>query len=100
VTAVLRSRYDGLQLTLTRRFSRDLQFRGAYTFSKSLDEGSSLANAILGTTNAFTMNPLQPHLDYQLVQSRCVYWRNGRPIPDSRSNYVNHHYFAADSVRT
>ena len=24
----------------------DLQFRGAYTFSKSLDEGSSLANAI------------------------------------------------------
>jgi hypothetical protein len=53
-----------LQLTLTRRFSRDLQFRGAYTFSKSLDEGSSLANAISGTTNAFTMNPLQPRLDY------------------------------------
>jgi hypothetical protein len=58
------SRYDGLQLTLNRRFSRDLQFRAAYTFSKSLDEGSSLANAISGTTNAFTMNPLQPHLDY------------------------------------
>jgi hypothetical protein len=58
------SRYDGLQLTLTRRFSRGFQFRGAYTFSKSLDEGSSLANAISGTTNAFTMNPLQPHLDY------------------------------------
>ena len=58
------SRYNGLQLTLNRRFSRDLQFRAAYTFSKSLDEGSSLANAISGTTNAFTMNPLQPHLDY------------------------------------
>jgi hypothetical protein len=58
------SRYDGLQLSLSRRFSRDLQFRAAYTFSKSLDEGSSLANAISGTTNAFTMNPLQPHWDY------------------------------------
>jgi carboxypeptidase family protein len=58
------SRYDALQLSLTRRFSRGLQFRTAYTFSKSLDEGSSLANAISGTTNAFTMNPLQPHLDY------------------------------------
>lgn len=60
------SRYDGLQLMLNRRFSRDLQFRAAYTFSKSLDEGSSLANAISGTTNAFTMNPLQPHWDYGL----------------------------------
>lgn len=58
------SRYDGLQLMLNRHFSRDLQFRAAYTFSKSLDEGSSLANAISGTTNAFTMNPLQPHWDY------------------------------------
>jgi hypothetical protein len=58
------SRYDGLQLMLNRRLSRDLQFRVAYTFSKSLDEGSSLANAISGTTNAFTMNPLQPHWDY------------------------------------
>jgi hypothetical protein len=60
------SRYDGLQMNLTRRFTRDLQFRAAYTFSKSLDEGSSLANAISGTTNAFTMNPLEPHWDYGL----------------------------------
>ena len=58
--------YNGLQVDLTRRFSRGLQFRGAYTFSKSLDEGSSLANAISGTTNAFTMNPFQPHWDYGL----------------------------------
>jgi hypothetical protein len=53
-------------MNLTRRFTRDLQFRAAYTFSKSLDEGSSLANAISGTTNAFTMNPLEPHWDYGL----------------------------------
>jgi hypothetical protein len=60
------SHYDGLQLMLNRHFNRDLQFRAAYTFSKSLDEGSSLANAISGSTNAFTMNPLQPHWDYGL----------------------------------
>ncbi len=58
--------YNGLQLDLAQRLSHGLQLRAAYTFSKSLDEGSSLANAISGTTNAFTMNPLQPHLDYGL----------------------------------
>jgi len=31
-----------------------------------LDEGSSLANAISGSTNAFTMNPLRPDSDYGL----------------------------------
>jgi hypothetical protein len=58
------SYYHGLQLDVTHRLSHGLQVRGAYTLSKSLDEGSSLANAISGTTNAFTMSPLQPHLDY------------------------------------
>lgn len=58
--------YNGLQLDLTQRLSHGVQLRAAYTFSKSLDEGSSLANAISGTTNAFTMNPLQPHWDYGL----------------------------------
>ncbi len=58
------SHYNGLQVDLVRRLDHGLQLRAAYTFSKSLDEGSSLANAISGSTNAFTMNPLQPHLDY------------------------------------
>ena len=58
------SNYNGLQLDVVRRLSRNLQFRAAYTFSKSLDEGSSLANAISGTTNAFVMNPLDIRADY------------------------------------
>jgi hypothetical protein len=58
--------YNGLQVDLLRRFAHGLQFRGAYTFSKSLDEGSSLANAVSGTTNAFTMNPLDRRADYGL----------------------------------
>ncbi len=58
------SYYDGLQVDVARRLSRGLQFRGAYTYSKSLDEGSSLANAISGSTNAFTMNPFNLRQDY------------------------------------
>ena len=58
------SRYDGLQADLSRHFAHGLQFRAAYTFAKSLDEGSSLANAISGSTNAFTMDPQNPRLDY------------------------------------
>jgi hypothetical protein len=60
------SSYNAMQVDLLHRFSHGFELRGAYTFSKSLDEGSSLANAISGTTNAFTMNPLQPHWDYGL----------------------------------
>lgn len=58
------SHYNGLQVDVARHLSHGFQFRGAYTFSKSLDDGSSLANAISGTTNAFVMNPLNLHQDY------------------------------------
>ena len=60
------SYYNGLQVDVARRLSHGLQFRGTYTFSKSLDEGSSLANAISGTTNAFVMNPFNIRQDYGL----------------------------------
>ena len=58
------SYYNGLQVDVVRQLTHGFQFRGAYTFSKSLDEGSSLANAISGTTNAFVMNPLNARQDY------------------------------------
>src|SRR5205807_6616200 len=35
------SRYNSLQATLNRQFSRGLQFSAAYTFSKSIDNGSN-----------------------------------------------------------
>jgi hypothetical protein len=49
------SNYQGLQATLSRRFSRGLTFAGSYTFSKELDN-------LLGTTR----NPF----DYSLEKSR------------------------------
>ena len=33
------SSYNGLEVDVNHRWSRSLQFRGAYTFSKSLDDG-------------------------------------------------------------
>ncbi len=60
------SHYDALQVEANRHFSHGLQFLASYVLAKSLDEGSSLANAISGSTNAFTMNPLLSHSDYGL----------------------------------
>ena len=58
------SNYNSLQVDVSRRFSRGLQFRGIYSLTKNLDNGSSLNNSITGSTNAFTMNPLLPASDY------------------------------------
>ena len=44
------SRYDGLQLSLERRFSKGLQFGVAYTLSRTLDDASSLTEVL---PNAF-----------------------------------------------
>src|SRR6185437_746089 len=38
------SRYDGLQMSIQRRFAAGLQFGVAYTFSRSTDNGSSLTD--------------------------------------------------------
>jgi hypothetical protein len=59
------SSYNALQLTLNRRLSQGLQFRGNYTFSKSLDIHSSsfLGNEGLGGTTT-VMNPYNPRADW------------------------------------
>jgi len=47
------SRYDSLQLSLTRRFTHGLQFLASYTFGKSIDNGSGQGGGagISGVTN-------------------------------------------------
>jgi len=40
------SRYDGLQVSLERRFSHGLQFGLAYTYSRAMDDGSSLTDVL------------------------------------------------------
>jgi len=59
------SSYNALQVSLTRRFSHGLQFRGNYTFSKSLDIHSSSFLANEGIAGATTvMIPQNPKADW------------------------------------
>ena len=48
------SNYHGGELTLEKRFSRGLAFRGSYTYSKSIDEAQEHLAA--GGTGSFTQN--------------------------------------------
>jgi len=59
------SSYSALQVSLTRRLSKGLQFRGNYTFSKSLDIHSSSFLANEGIAGATTiMIPQNPRADW------------------------------------
>jgi Carboxypeptidase regulatory-like domain len=58
------SSYNGLQVDVNRRFSKGLQFRGVYTFSKSLDDGDNMNTSVATNSPAFVANPLDPKVDY------------------------------------
>jgi hypothetical protein len=58
------SSYHGLEVDVNRRLARGLQFRGAYTFSKTLDDGDSMNTSVATNSPAFVANPLQPTADY------------------------------------
>jgi hypothetical protein len=58
------SSYHGLEIDVTRRVGRGLQFRGAYTFSKSLNDGDSMNTSVATNSPAFASNPLQLSADY------------------------------------
>ena len=56
--------YNALQMDVRRDFSHGLQFRGNYTWSKNLDDGSAWNTSVSANTPAFTAVPQLPHLDY------------------------------------
>ncbi len=58
------SSYNSLEADLTRHFSHGLQFRGVYTYSKTLDDGDSLNTSVATNSPAFAENPLDPRWDY------------------------------------
>ncbi len=58
------SNYNGLEVDISQRLSDGLQFRGVYTYAKTLDDGDSLNTSIATNSPAFTANPLAPMLDY------------------------------------
>jgi len=58
------SSYHGLAVDVNRRLGRGLQFRGVYTFSKTLDDGDNMNTSVATNSPAFVANPLQPKADY------------------------------------
>jgi Carboxypeptidase regulatory-like domain len=58
------SSYNALQVDISRRLARGLQFRGVYTFSKSLDDGTALNTSVSSNAPAYVMFPLNPKLDW------------------------------------
>jgi hypothetical protein len=58
------SSYNGLEVDVNHRWSRGLQFRGVYTFSKALDDGDNMNTSVATNSPAFVSNPLRPKDDY------------------------------------
>jgi hypothetical protein len=58
------SSYQGLEADVNRRLGHGLQFRGVYTFSKTLDDGDNMNTSVATNSPAFVANPLQPKADY------------------------------------
>jgi hypothetical protein len=56
--------YNALEVDVRRSFANGLQFRGDYTFSKNLDDGSAWNTSVSGNTPAFVEFPLDPKLDW------------------------------------
>jgi hypothetical protein len=56
--------YNALQVQVRRNVATGLQFRGNYTFSKNLDDGSAWNTSVSGNTPAFVEFPLRPKLDW------------------------------------
>jgi hypothetical protein len=56
--------YNALEVDLRRSFTHGLQFRGNYTYSKNLDDGSAWNTSVSGNTPAFVEFPLNPRLDW------------------------------------
>jgi hypothetical protein len=58
------SSYHGLEVDVNHHWNNGLQFRGVYTFSKTLDDGDNLNTSVATNSPAFVANPLNPNADY------------------------------------
>ncbi len=56
--------YHSLVVDVRRSFASGFQFRGNYTYSKNLDDGSAWNTSVSGNTPAFVEFPLDPKLDW------------------------------------
>jgi hypothetical protein len=61
------SSYNGLELDLIHRWHNGPQFRGVYTFSKSLDDGDNMNTSIATNSPAFVANSHDIKADWGLA---------------------------------
>ena len=61
------SSYNALQLELNRRFAKGLAFRGAYTWSRTIDDGDSPNSTTSGGEPATASNPFNLRADRGLA---------------------------------
>jgi len=55
--------YNALEVDVRRSFGNGVQFRGNYTYSKNLDDGSTWNTSVSANTPAFVSFPLNPKVD-------------------------------------
>ena len=58
------SSYNALDVDVRRAFSAGLQFRGTYTYAKSLDDGTAWNSSVGANAPGFVMNPANPKVDW------------------------------------
>lgn len=78
IHSTARSTYHSLQASLTRRFSKGLQFLASYTFSKSIDNGSGSGG---GAGTGGIVNPNAPS-DTSMVLGKQLDNRANRGVSD------------------
>jgi hypothetical protein len=61
------SNYNGLEVDVRHQLSRGFQLRGAYTWSKNLDDGSAWNTSVSANTPSFVSFPGNPKTDYGLA---------------------------------
>lgn len=58
------SSYNALEVEVNHRFSQNLSLRGAYTWSKALDDGDSLNQTAAGNAPGLVLNPFDLGADW------------------------------------
>ncbi len=94
--------YNSLIVDVRRSFANGFQFRGNYTFSKNLDDGSAWNTSVSGNTPAFVEFPLNPKLDWgpastDVRQSASINTSYDLPFGRKR-HFLNHAPLPVDFI--
>jgi len=86
--------YNSLVVDIRRSFANGFQFRGNYTYSKNLDDGSAWNTSVSGNTPAFVEFPLNPKLDWGPAATdvrHAVSFNGSYELPfGPKRRYLNH----------